>query len=223
MTVSVTGVTVTVMNTALFPCDDCNGLGEIDQHRGHDGYVCTACRGTGARLCQLCGQLPAVDRVDGNYACAECLPLTVSDVCWACLTDTPIMMHNGLALCGRCLDDAIRTTPPAAPKGTHWECVCGATHFAEDWGPGTSVPYVECGCSRRMRKVADTVPCLPLVQCDQAAAETLPETAANDHTPLLLAESLELIEDARAAGVEPREAFAIVRRARAKRAGRMGA
>jgi hypothetical protein len=37
-------------------------------------------------------------------------------------------------------------------KLTHWACVCGSTHTTEDVA-GSTTTYVECGCSRRMRRV----------------------------------------------------------------------
>lgn len=158
-------------NGAAFPCDDCNGLGELSHSRGNQGFICETCRGTGARLCQLCMQLPAVDCVDGNYACAECLPLTVSDVCWTCLSDTPIAMHSGLALCGRCFEEAsLRSDTDVPPAPDTIPCPANDTGEPEVEDPDTEL---------RMRQ---------------------------------LMASAELIEDARAVGWTPHEAFRAVRR-----------
>lgn len=73
--------------------------------------------------------------------------------------------------CFGCIDKAWEATekkirartmlPPAPRPPEHWACVCGATAVTEDWGPGTSVTYVECGCSRRMQRVPATIPCPP--------------------------------------------------------------
>lgn len=102
-----------------FPCDSCRGLGELSHSRGHQGFLCESCKGTGARLCGFCQQVAATDVVDGEYACFECLPLAASTVCWQCMGEdaVPVAMHGGVALCTRCLDEALRhdTEVPDAP------------------------------------------------------------------------------------------------------------
>lgn len=77
-------------------------------------------------------------------------------------------------------------------------------------------------CLTDASHAAPTMPCPPpsgmLVQCDDEAMAQLDAGVAND-SPMtaLLLESSEVAEDARAAGMEPFEAYRVVRRSAANR------
>ena len=166
--------------------------------------VCSDCKGGGS--------------VNGTYGwgtCSDCagfgnVEVRLCDICVR--ADATSCSDEDVALCDRCAGEFA-----PAPRGTHWECACGNTHFSEDAGPGISTTYVECGCSRRMRQVAASVPPARDTEPCLVAPEVVDDEA--DARIAALMQSALLVEDARAIGWEPHEVFRAMRRANIAKGG----